>query len=133
MEECVKFLQKKLKWNDVSVVNKQNMKKEVKDDENFPVVHSTVSKIDAEEYYRKNEAEAHRYEGEKTQKGLKQCLVGENIEMNSILGLNDRTFIIVADAGEGKTTILKRLHIESTRTKISLFLSLAELSFSQAE
>ena len=42
------------------MVNKQNMKKEgVKDDENFPVVHSTVSKIDAQRYYSQNEAESH--------------------------------------------------------------------------
>jgi len=127
LEECVKFLQKKLRWNDVSVVNKQNMKKEVKDDENFPVVHSTVSKIDAEEYYSQNEAEAHRYEGEYTQKGLKDCLVGENIEMNSILGLPGRKCIIVADAGEGKTTTMKRLFIESTLTRISLYISLPQL------
>jgi len=121
-EDCIEFLQERLKLNYISAVNKEYMKKKAKDDQGFPIVHSQLFQIDAEDFYRKSEKSGLQSFG--------KYLTFEfalSMDPSFVLNVDGRTCVIVGQPGDGKTTTLKRLYVKSAQNKASIFIALAQL------
>ena len=118
------FLQEKLYLTGFSVINKELMGN-LNVSTNIPSLYSRILKFNADKLYANWRRNTNTY---KSREGLRSYLMhGIEINLDEMLKFKGRTFILIGEAGSGKTVTLKGLFKLSVKRKISLFVTLADL------